>query len=117
MVTTKNGSGEENASEERQLYASISPRPREVNKLQTVLVSFEELQRIFPERVLLSRIDDIFRAWMAAEARLPPEDRVRFDASLLVDLFAIHGGFLQCRFALFKCGRIMLIIVTKKRLV
>lgn len=87
MVTTKNGSGEENASEERQLYASISPRPWEVNKLQTVLVAFEELQRIFPESVLLSRVDDIFRAWMAAEARLPPEDRVRFDGSLLNQSF------------------------------
>jgi hypothetical protein len=91
MVTTKNGVAEENVSHERQLYAALFPGPREVNKTQAaVLVSFEELQRTFPERVLPARIDEIFRAWMEEEVRLPPKDRVRFNASLLNQLKRTH---------------------------
>jgi hypothetical protein len=48
------------ASAERQLYDGVALQVRHVG------LSFSDLKTLFPDRVLLTRLDDIFRAWRIA---------------------------------------------------
>mmetsp|Transcript_7370 Transcript_7370/g.20466 ORF Transcript_7370/g.20466 Transcript_7370/m.20466 type:complete len:218 (-) Transcript_7370:122-775(-) len=62
-------------SEERRLYAAIFPQPSAVSRTNGVFLSFDALQRLLPDRILLARIDDIFRSWCDEEAKLPSDKR------------------------------------------
>lgn len=60
---------------DRAFYSGIFPKPSTVNETNGVFLSFDELKRFLPDRVLLTRIDDIFRSWCEEEAKLVPEKR------------------------------------------
>lgn len=62
-------------SKERRFYSAVYPSPATVNRTNGVFLSFDELKRLLPDRVLLVRIDEIFQAWSMEEATLPPEKR------------------------------------------
>jgi hypothetical protein len=66
---------EAQTSEERRFYSAVYPSPATVNRTNGVFLSFEELKRLLPDRVLLVRIDEIFQAWSKEEAALTPEKR------------------------------------------
>jgi hypothetical protein len=51
---------QETQTSDRWLYAAS---PSTVNRTNGVFLSFDELCRLLPDRVLLARIDDIFRSW------------------------------------------------------
>lgn len=66
-------------SEERRVYDAIFPSPSTVSRTNGVFLSFDELKRLLPDRVLLARIDDIFRSWSEKEAQLPSDKRFLCD--------------------------------------
>lgn len=62
----KNDGNSENVnSKERQLYNAIS-----------VGLTFEDLKAIFPDRILIARLDDIFSAWEVSHDSLPSHKQV-----------------------------------------
>lgn len=69
----------ETETSDRGLYAAIFPSPSTVNRTNGVFLSFDELSRLLPDRVLLARIDDIFRSWCEEEAKLASEKRIVCD--------------------------------------
>jgi hypothetical protein len=69
---------EKEESNDQILYNRIFPQPRTLNAT-IVFLSFEELSRIMHNHVRLGRIDDIFRSWAEAEAKVEPGDRVVCD--------------------------------------
>lgn len=59
-------------SHERTIYDSLFPASRVFVQVNQTGVSFAALRSLFfPERVLLSRIDEIFRAWEQDHETLP----------------------------------------------
>ena len=78
----KTNDSDEEKSSERKFYDMVFPEARKVVKSygkQAAFASFGELAKALPDRVLLARVDDIFRAWTIAEGKLPPEKRIVFD--------------------------------------
>lgn len=63
-------------SHERSFYDSLFPASRVVVQVNQIGVSFAALRSLFPERVLLSRLDDIFRAWELGHETLPAHLKV-----------------------------------------
>ena len=56
-------SGEdEPKSSDRDLYDAFFPKAARVVKTLLIGLTFEQLKTLMPERVRLSRVDDIFRA-------------------------------------------------------
>ena len=60
-------------------YGRIFPQQRTVNATNAFFLSYEELSRLLPDRVHLARVDDIFRSWSEAEAKVAPEERIVCD--------------------------------------
>lgn len=57
------------------MSTAIFPSPSTVSRTNGVFLSFDELKRLLPDRILLARIDDIFRSWCEKEAKLPSDKR------------------------------------------
>lgn len=65
----------DNPSSERFYYSSIFPSSSTVNPTNGVFLSFDELMRLLPDRIMLARVDDIFRSWCKEEEQLSPDKR------------------------------------------
>jgi len=63
-------------SKERMLYNAIFPMPQKAVPMGAAGPSFEDLKEIFPDRVLLARLDDIFSAWKDSHDSLPSYEQV-----------------------------------------
>jgi hypothetical protein len=57
-------------SEDRRFYSLVFPRQRRLD------LKFYQLEEMFPRRVRLSRLDDIFRAWQLAESNMSAANRI-----------------------------------------
>jgi hypothetical protein len=64
------------ASAEPQLYDGLFPVEGVALQVRHVGLSFSDLKTLFPDRVLLTRLDDIFRAWQISHDSLPPLKKV-----------------------------------------
>ena len=64
------------SSSERRFYDSLFPASRVVVQVNQIGVNFEALRSLFPERVLLNRLDGIFQAWEQGHATLPDHLKV-----------------------------------------
>ena len=53
------------------MYDSLFPANRVVVQVNKIGLSFEALRSLFPERVLLKRLDEIFLAWKRGHDTLP----------------------------------------------
>ena len=63
-------------SKERRLYNALFPIPQKAVMMGAVGLTFEDLKELFPDRVLLARLDDIFTAWKASHDSLPSNEQV-----------------------------------------
>ena len=63
-------------TEDRKLNNALFPAPGILVQLRNLGVSFSELKAMFPERVRLARLDDIFVAWKESHDSLPSSHQV-----------------------------------------
>ena len=64
---------ERGESTQRQLYGALFPAPNTAIQLSAIGISYGDLERLFPDRVLLARLDEIFAAWKTSYEGLPAE--------------------------------------------
>ncbi len=74
--TSANDPPAADGSSERIFYDSLFPASRVVVQVNQIGVNFEALRSIFPERVLLNRLDGIFQAWKQGHETLPAHLKV-----------------------------------------
>jgi hypothetical protein len=67
---------ERGESVERQLYGAIFPTPNTAILLGAAGLTYSDLEKIFPERVLLARLDGIFGAWNTSYEALDAADKI-----------------------------------------